>query len=104
MNSNQPATSESPPSAPEMTAVFAAALRATGSEKEHLERLNRWLEVALNNMARGLSMFDAQQRLILCNQVYRDIYNLPEEAHAPGNAPGRHRALPRQARNRAGRS
>lgn len=84
MDLKRPEMSEGAASNDDMTAVFAAALRATGSEKEHLERLNRWLEVALNNMARGLSMFDSQQRLILCNKVYREIYNLPEELTRPG--------------------
>jgi diguanylate cyclase (GGDEF)-like protein len=55
-----------------------------GSEKEQLARLNQWLEVALNNMARGLSMFDTEQRLILCNDVYRHIYELPDELTRPG--------------------
>lgn len=86
MDSKRHAMSEGVASPDDMTAVFAAALRATGTEKEHLERLNRWLEVALNNMARGLSMFDSQQRLILCNKVYREIYNLPEELTRPGTA------------------
>jgi len=62
----------------------AASLRSAGSEKEQLVRLNQWLEVALNNMARGLSMFDTEQRLILCNDVYREIYDLPEELTRPG--------------------
>jgi diguanylate cyclase (GGDEF)-like protein len=62
----------------------AAAIRNSASEREQLERLNQWLEVALNNMARGLSMFDAEQRLLLCNKVYRQIYNLPEELARPG--------------------
>ena len=62
----------------------AAAIRNSASEREQLERLNQWLEVALNNMARGLSMFDAEQRLLLCNKVYRQIYNLPEELAHPG--------------------
>jgi PAS domain-containing protein len=84
MDLKRPEMSEGAASNDDMTAVFAAALRATGSEKEHLARLNRWLEVALNNMARGLSMFDAQQRLILCNKVYREIYSLPEDLTRPG--------------------
>jgi diguanylate cyclase (GGDEF)-like protein len=62
----------------------AASFRTAGSEKEQLERLNQWFEVALNNMARGLSMFDSEQRLILCNQIYRKIYDLPEELTRPG--------------------
>ena len=62
----------------------ASSLRTSGSEKEQLARLNQWLEVALNNMARGLSMFDTEQRLILCNDVYRNIYQLPEKLTRPG--------------------
>ena len=83
MSSIGPTRSESTDSN-EMTTVFAEALRQTGSDKDHLERLNRWLEVALDNMARGLSMFDAEQRLILCNQIYRDIYKLPVDLTRPG--------------------
>ncbi len=52
--------------------------------KRQLEQLNGWFEVALDNMARGLSMFDAKQRLIVCNKIYRDIYRLPEELTQPG--------------------
>jgi PAS domain-containing protein len=62
----------------------AASLRSAGSDKEQLARLNQWLEVALNNMSRGLSMFDPEQRLILCNDIYRKIYGLPEELTRPG--------------------
>ncbi len=52
--------------------------------KQELEQLNGWFEVALDNMARGLSMFDAQQRLIVCNKLYREIYDLPPELTQPG--------------------
>jgi diguanylate cyclase (GGDEF)-like protein len=62
----------------------AAALRAAGSQPEQIDRINLWLEVALNNMARGLSMFDANQKLILCNEMYRQIYALPEYLTRPG--------------------
>jgi len=79
-------TSQGQVAAEEMSAVLAeaASLRTAGSEKEQLARLNQWFEVALNNMARGLSMFNAEQRLILCNQIYREIYDLPEELTRPG--------------------
>ena len=64
--------------------AHAASLKAAGSDKDQLARVNRWLEVALNNMARGLSMFDSDQRLILCNDIYREIYDLPTELTEPG--------------------
>lgn len=42
------------------------------------------LDTALNNTMLGLSMFDAQARLIVCNELYRKIYGLPEELTTPG--------------------
>lgn len=51
---------------------------------QRLARLNSWFELALNNIARGLSMFDADRRLIVCNSLYRDIYELPEDLTQPG--------------------
>ncbi|AGK57434.1 diguanylate cyclase/phosphodiesterase [Hyphomicrobium denitrificans 1NES1] len=53
---------------------------------EQLSQLNRCLELALNNMARGLSMFDANQRLIVCNKTYEEIYELPEHLTRPGTS------------------
>jgi diguanylate cyclase (GGDEF)-like protein len=65
-----------------------AALKLNTEEilkhKQQLEQLNAWFEVALDNMARGLSMFDSQQRLIVCNRMYREIYGLPAEIARPG--------------------
>ncbi|MGE0766204.1 MAG: EAL domain-containing protein [Hyphomicrobiaceae bacterium] len=49
-----------------------------------LQQLNRWLDVALNNMTRGMSMFDAEQRLVVCNSVYVQIYDMPEDLARPG--------------------
>ena len=74
------------PSSSDMATLLAsAASYATPrSDKEQLARVNQWFEVALNNMARGLSMFDADQRLIVCNKLYREIYDLPEELTRPG--------------------
>jgi diguanylate cyclase (GGDEF)-like protein len=53
-------------------------------QKKKLEQLNGWFDIALNNMVRGLSMFDADQRLIVCNNSYRQMYALPEELTRPG--------------------
>ena len=52
--------------------------------KKEVEQLNRWFNLALNNMVRGLSMFDDNQRLIVCNDTYREIYNLPKHLAKPG--------------------
>ena len=40
---------------------------------------NVQLDTALNNMVQGLAMFDADYRLVLCNQRYRDIYGFTRE-------------------------
>ncbi len=52
--------------------------------KENLEEQNRRFDAALNNMPHGLSMFDAQKRLIVCNQRYQEMYHLPPELTAAG--------------------
>jgi diguanylate cyclase (GGDEF)-like protein len=54
------------------------------AQKKQLEQLNSWFGIALNNMVRGLSMFDADQRLIVCNNSYRQMYALPESLTCPG--------------------
>ena len=35
-----------------------------------LKQLNRRVDIALNNMTHGLCMFDAEQKLIVCNTTY----------------------------------
>jgi diguanylate cyclase (GGDEF)-like protein len=72
-------------------ADLARALRALNenadeavAHRKEIDQLNGWFEIALHNMARGLSMFDAQQRLIVCNRMYREIFDLPERLTQPG--------------------
>lgn len=42
------------------------------------------LDAALNNMVQGLCMFDAEQRLILCNDRFLDMFGLSREDIIPG--------------------
>jgi diguanylate cyclase (GGDEF)-like protein len=42
------------------------------------------LQAAVSNMPIGLTMFDANQELIICNDRYAEIYGLPHELTAPG--------------------
>jgi methyl-accepting chemotaxis protein len=44
----------------------------------------RLFRAALNNMTQGLCMFDSAARLVLCNQVYIDMYRLRPEHARPG--------------------
>ncbi len=49
-----------------------------------LERQNIRLDAAVNNISQGLCMCDAQGRLVICNEPYQRIYNLPEALVRPG--------------------
>ena len=42
------------------------------------------LDVALENMSQGICLFDSQKRLVVCNQRYVEMYNLPSEIARPG--------------------
>jgi diguanylate cyclase (GGDEF)-like protein/PAS domain S-box-containing protein len=52
--------------------------------KTKLQEQKLQLDSALNNMSQGLCMFDADQRLIVCNKRYADLYGLSEEQTRPG--------------------
>lgn len=41
---------------------------------------------AIENMAHGLSMYDARGRLVTCNQMFLDIYKLPRSCARPGTS------------------
>jgi len=45
---------------------------------------NLRLDTAIANMSQGLCMFDAEQRLIVCNDRYRQMYGLSPEQVKPG--------------------
>ncbi len=51
---------------------------------EVLKVQNLHFDTALNNMAQGLCLFDADQRLIVCNQRYLDMYGFSSEIVRPG--------------------
>jgi diguanylate cyclase (GGDEF)-like protein len=42
------------------------------------------LDAALNNMSQGLIMFDAAERIVLCNDLYIEMYGLSREIVKPG--------------------
>jgi diguanylate cyclase (GGDEF)-like protein len=66
--------------------VFKANAIALLAKQTEIETLNQRFEFAIQNMSRGLSMFDKSQRLIVCNNRYRDLYGLTEELAQPGAA------------------
>jgi diguanylate cyclase (GGDEF)-like protein len=52
--------------------------------EEDLKTQNAILDAALSNMLQGLAMFDAEQRLIVCNRRYAEMYALTPEQVKPG--------------------
>ena len=44
------------------------------------------LAVVLDHLSQGLAMFSSDQKLILCNAPYTEIYRLPPELTTPGTA------------------
>ena len=47
-------------------------------------RREQQLEFAINNISVGICMFDADARIILCNQRYMDMYGLSPDVVKPG--------------------
>ena len=70
----------------QMIAARVAQLTAELQAREQdLRNQNILFNAALTNMSQGLVMFDAQGRVIICNQRYLDMYGLtPAQAH-PGS-------------------
>jgi methyl-accepting chemotaxis protein len=70
-----------------LESVCAALLTAAivvGARLRQLRWQSRRMRIALDNMSQGLCMFDAGERLVVCNQRYREMYGLSAEAVRPG--------------------
>lgn len=65
-------------------AVFKANAIALRQKHEEIALLHARFDVALNNMTRGLSMFDRDAKLIVCNRICRDMYDLPDALSSAG--------------------
>jgi diguanylate cyclase (GGDEF)-like protein len=61
-------------------ALSALAMQKTQLLKREQEfaQLKGWFDLVLNHMLRGVSLFDAEQRLLFCNKAYQEIYELPD--------------------------
>jgi diguanylate cyclase (GGDEF)-like protein len=65
-------------------AVFKAKSLELLQKKGEADRLNLQLDAAINNMPLGLSMFDGQGRLLVCNKTYARMYDLSGDLSRPG--------------------
>ena len=55
-----------------------AQQQVEGSQKQ-LQQQKLMLDTAINNMGEGLCMFDAEKRLVVCNDRYAKMYRLPPQ-------------------------
>ena len=65
-----------------MAMLVTALMAATMARR--LQVRNRRMTVALNNMSQGLCMFDKNERLVICNKRYMELYKLTPEVSQPG--------------------
>ena len=61
----------------QQTQAHNASMQSLALEKERLD-------TALNNMSQGLIMFDAEERVVVCNDLYIEMYGLSREIVKPG--------------------
>jgi diguanylate cyclase (GGDEF)-like protein len=54
------------------------------AQEENLRIRNLQFDTAINNMSQGLCFFDAAHRLIVCNDRYVEMYDLPPDRVGPG--------------------
>ena len=66
-----------------VVAMLAMAITALVASWRYRTR-NGLMTVALNNMTQGICMFDKNERLVVCNHRYIEIYKLSPEISAPG--------------------
>src|SRR3990172_3865207 len=66
---------------------------AAGSPREHilslarlgeLQRQNLYSEIVLENISQGVCLFDAEERLVICNERYATLYGLSQSEVRPG--------------------
>jgi diguanylate cyclase (GGDEF)-like protein/PAS domain S-box-containing protein len=66
---------------------YAKITRNITRQKEDTDRIaavTRNLDLALENMTQGICLFDSEERLILSNARYGEIFGFPEGSIAPG--------------------
>ncbi|MGO4683847.1 putative bifunctional diguanylate cyclase/phosphodiesterase [Hyphomicrobium sp. 2TAF46] len=60
------------------------ARRTYRSGKKQIKQTSGLFERAMSGMVRGLAIFDKEHRLVVCNNLYREIFDLPDELTKPG--------------------
>ena len=68
----------------EMSAHLKTQYELGKAQEENLRIRNLQFDTAINNMSQGLCFFDAAHRLIVCNDRYIEMYDLPPDRVGPG--------------------
>jgi diguanylate cyclase (GGDEF)-like protein len=69
-----------------VVAVFAFGAFLLIGQTRKVAKKNAILELTLENMLHGLCMFDASQRLTVCNRRYAEMYGFGPELTKPGTS------------------
>ncbi|MCK1390884.1 EAL domain-containing protein [Bradyrhizobium sp. 1] len=68
-----------------LIAIVRKLLEQHRASRERLTLEKQRLDRAVNNMTQGLLLFDAERRLVVCNQRYIEMYGLSPEVVKPGS-------------------
>ncbi len=69
----------------QMVEAISAFRETTQRHARTIASQSRQLDAALSNMSHGLSMFDGEERLIVRNDRYLEIYRMPPGSIEPGS-------------------
>jgi diguanylate cyclase (GGDEF)-like protein len=68
----------------ESEARFRQIADQLAAQNAELEAARRRFDAVLDNMSQGVNFLDSEQKLIVCNRRYREIYRLSPEQASPG--------------------
>ncbi|UFZ02021.1 EAL domain-containing protein [Bradyrhizobium ontarionense] len=70
-----------------LTIVLVVGIGGTGVVVvQYFRKQSIQLDATLNNQSQGVCMYDAHHRLIVCNDRYAEMFNLPAEFKRPGTS------------------
>ncbi|MGT2436679.1 PAS-domain containing protein [Bradyrhizobium betae] len=80
----------------EIISQLSDARQQLEDSQHELQEQTLRLDTAINHMVEGLCMFDAEKRLVICNERYANLYRLPPQLLRAGTPHGdiiRHRII-----------
>jgi len=69
-----------------LIAIVRKLLEQHRASRERLTLEKQRLDRAVNNMTQGLLLFDAERRLVVCNERYIEMYGLSPDVVKPGSS------------------